>query len=249
MTSFEIIIWTVLPYVAITIFIVGHIWRYRKDKFGWTSRSSQLQEKKILAWGSNLFHYGALAAIGGHVIGILIPQSWTQAVGISESLYHNFSAYAGAIAGLVTFVGLVILLYRRISNSRIGPTTTSVDLVVYSLLTILIILGLSMTIGVNLLGPTYNYRPTVGVWFRDIFLLNPHPSLMANAPELYQLHAFLAWFLFALWPFSRLVHVWSVPVWYIGRPYILYRSRYKTPPLGEPSLVESYPNTSNPKID
>lgn len=229
MSEADLLVWVVMPYVAITIFIVGHIWRYRSDKFGWTSRSTQLQERRQLLWGSNLFHYGALAAIGGHVIGILLPQAWTAAVGISEPAYRAFSSYAGTLAGVTTLVGLVILLVRRLGNPRVAATTTIVDLVVYTLLTVLILLGDSMTIGVNLLGSGYNYRPTVGVWFRSLLLLQPQATVMAHAPILYQVHASLAWALFALWPFSRLVHVWSAPVWYLGRPYILYRSRFDAP--------------------
>ena len=87
----EIFVWLVLPYVSTTIFVVGHWWRYRRDQFGWTSRSSQLLESRLLAWGSTLFHYGALAVIGGHVVGILIPASVTGRFRISESNYHHLS--------------------------------------------------------------------------------------------------------------------------------------------------------------
>jgi len=87
-----ILLWIVLPYVSVTIFVAGHVWRYRHDQFGWTSRSTQLLESRLLAWGSPLFHYGALAAIGGHVLGILIPPSATNAVGIHEHTYHLIAA-------------------------------------------------------------------------------------------------------------------------------------------------------------
>jgi len=219
-------IWVVGPYVAMAVFVVGHIWRYRVDKFGWTSRSTQLLESRWLAWGSNLFHYGALAAIGGHVLGILVPAQLTAYVGVSEDRYHLLSAGAGTVAGVACAAGLVILVVRRLRFPRVRPTTSSTDLAVYLLLVVIIGLGLYETIAYSALGGGYDYRATVAIWFRGLFLLSPHPELMTSAPPVYQLHAAIAWLLFALWPFSRLVHAWSIPFQYIGRPYILYRRRF-----------------------
>jgi len=219
-------IWVVWPYVAMVVFVVGHIWRYREDKFGWTSRSTQLLESRWLAWGSNLFHYGALAAIGGHVLGILVPAQLTAYVGVSEDRYHLLSAGAGTVAGVACAAGLVILVVRRLRFPRVRPTTSSTDLAVYLLLVVIIGLGLYETIAYSALGGGYDYRATVAIWFRGLFLLSPHPELMVSAPLVYQLHAAIAWLLFALWPFSRLVHAWSIPFQYIGRPYILYRRRF-----------------------
>lgn len=220
------LLWIVLPYMSITLFVAGHIWRYRRDQFGWTCRSSQLLESRLLAWGSNLFHYGALAAIAGHIVGILVPTDVTTTVGVTENGYHLLSAGAGTAAGLCCLVGLLILIYRRAAIPRVRRTTSYVDIAVYALLAAIIVLGILDTFVKGVLGGGYNYRATVGVWFRGIFLLHLHPELMASAPLLYQAHAATAWLLFALWPFSRLVHVWSVPVQYLGRPYILYRRRF-----------------------
>jgi nitrate reductase gamma subunit len=226
MTGFGEFVWVALPYLAIAIFVVGHVWRYRYDKFGWTSRSTQILESRWLAWGSNLFHYGALAAIGGHVLGIVIPASWTAAVGVTEADYHILSAAAGTAAGLVCGAGLVILVWRRLGVLRVWKTTTYIDMATYALLIIIITLGLIDTTWFNTIQGGYDYRHTVAIWFRGIFLLDPRPDLMVTAPLVYQLHAASAWLLFALWPFSRLVHAWSLPFQYLGRPYILYRSRY-----------------------
>ena len=219
-------VWVVGPYVAMAVFVVGHIWRYRVDKFGWTTRSTQLLESRWLAWGSNLFHYGALAAIGGHVLGILVPSQLTAYVGVTEDRYHLLSAGAGTFAGVACAAGLVILVVRRVHFPRVRPTTSYTDLAVYLLLVVIIGLGLYETITYSALGGGYDYRATVAVWFRGLFTLSPHPELMASAPLVYQLHAATAWLLFAFWPFSRLVHAWSIPFQYIGRPYILYRRRY-----------------------
>jgi nitrate reductase gamma subunit len=222
----SILLWVVLPYASLVLFVAGHVWRYRYDQFGWTSRSTQLLERRWLAWGSNLFHYGALAAIAGHVLGMLIPNWLTAAVGISEQAYHVLSAVAGSAAGLVCVAGFVILAARRAYFARVRRTTSPTDVAVYVLLAIVIGLGLGETLFVNAFGAGYDYRTTVAVWFRGIFVLDPRPDLMASAPLVYQVHAASAWLLYALWPFSRLVHVWSLPLQYLGRPYILYRSRY-----------------------
>ncbi len=230
MSTASVFLWVVIPYVAITVFMVGHIWRYRRDQFGWTSRSTQLLESPMLKWGSPLFHYGALAAIGGHVLGILIPAGATSAVGIDEHAYHLISAIAGTIAGAVAMIGLLILIYRRATARRVAVTTSYVDLLVYALLLLIIGLGLAETIFHNALGSGngYNYRHTVAIWFRGLFALQDHARLMASVPLIYQLHVLSAWAIFVLWPFSRLVHAWSIPFQYLGRPYILYRRRYST---------------------
>jgi nitrate reductase gamma subunit len=227
----DLYVWLVLPYASMAVFVVGHIWRYRKDQLGWTSRSTQLLESRMLAWGSNLFHWGAIGVILGHVLGILVPSSLTESAGVSERAYHHLAGIGGGIAGSICLVGLLILVYRRSLVARIRVTTTTADVAVYVLLTILIVLGVVEAVGWNVFGPGYNYRLSVGPWFRSLFY-DPKPQLMADAPIVYQLHAALAWALYALWPFSRLVHAWSIPFQYLGRPYVLYRRRYAARPAG-----------------
>ncbi|MCL4312789.1 MAG: respiratory nitrate reductase subunit gamma [Actinobacteria bacterium] len=224
-TGWQVFWWAVLPYLALATFVIGHIWRWRYDQFGWTSRSTELQEKRLLKWGSPVFHYAVFAAIAGHVIGILIPESWTKAIGISESTYRWFSAGAGTAAAVGIVIGVIILAARRIFITRVRATTSPVDWVALILLAIVIALGFAETVGVNLLGSGYNYRQSVSVWFRSLFTGNPNVAVIAHAPLLYQLHATAAWVIFAVWPFSRLVHAWSYPLWYLWRPFVVYRER------------------------
>ncbi len=224
MSGLTLLFWIALPYVAIAVFIIGHIWRWRVDQYGWTTRSSQLQESKLLSVGGPIFHYATFAAIGGHVLGILIPASWTATIGINEEMYHFISASLGTLAGVLVVVGLVVLVVRRVFMPRVRFTTSRTDALAYLLLTVVIALGLGETLFVNALGPGYDYRATVAIWFRGLFLLDPRPELMTGAPPIYQIHVILAWFLFMLWPFSRLVHAWSYPLMFVGRPWILYRS-------------------------
>jgi nitrate reductase gamma subunit len=224
-SAVEILLWVVVPYVSLAIFVVGHYWRYRYDKFGWTTRSTQLYERRLLRWGSPLFHFGILFALGGHVIGLGIPKSWTEAVGISEGAYHAVAIGIGAIAGVCTLAGLAILIYRRRTVGPVFSATTKNDKFMYVLLTATILFGLSNTALGGLGFEGEDYRDTVSPWFRSIFLFQPEPELMGEAGLGFQLHALSAMLLFAVWPFTRLVHVFSAPIGYFTRPYIVYRSR------------------------
>ncbi|TKJ19833.1 respiratory nitrate reductase subunit gamma [Blastococcus sp. CCUG 61487] len=223
----EILLWVVLPYVSLAIFIGGHVWRYRYDKFGWTTRSSQLYERKLLRWGSPLFHFGILFVLIGHVMGLGIPKSWTDAVGLTPEAYHALAVGVGAIAGIGTVVGMAILIYRRRTVGPVFSATTNNDKLMYFVLAVTILLGMSNTVlGVlGLEGDHADYRDTVSPWFRSIFYFNPQPELMTEAGIGFQLHALSALVLFAIWPFTRLVHVFSAPLGYFTRPYIVYRSR------------------------
>jgi nitrate reductase gamma subunit len=217
-------LFVVVPYVCLTTFVVGHVWRYRYDKFGWTTRSSQLYERRLLRIGSPLFHFGMLGVIIGHVIGLGIPKSWTEASGISEGVYHFLAFSIGGVAGVATVAGLVILIYRRRTVGPVFSATTRMDKVMYVFLAAVILLGLFNTVAANIYSH-YDYREGVSIWFRGLFWFNLQPELMAEAPLGFQLHALVAMALFALWPFTRLVHVFSAPVGYLTRPYIVYRSR------------------------
>lgn len=225
MSRSDLLLWIVLPYVSMAVFVVGHVWRYRHDQFGWTTRSTQLLESRRLRAGVLLFHLGLLAVLGGHVLGLLVPASLTERVGVSEHLYHVVSVSAGTASGAAMLIGFALLLARRTSDRRVRATTTRVDRLTYLLLGVMIVTGMYATVGENLLGGGYDYRETVAPWFRGLFTLDPDAALMSGAPLVYQLHAVTAWLLYALWPFSRLVHAWSVPVGYLTRSHILYRSR------------------------
>ncbi|MCU0314542.1 MAG: respiratory nitrate reductase subunit gamma [Solirubrobacteraceae bacterium] len=220
-------LWVVLPYLAIATFVVGHIWRYRRDQFTWTTRSTQLLESKWLKLGGPLFHLGFFLVLGGHVIGILVPQSVTESLGISEDTYRIFSAVMGTFAGLTMLAGLAILIARRLLNKRVAATTRGWDVAVMLLLVLMVGTGMWNTSVENLIEGGYNYRETVSPWFRDLFLLSPDASVMTSGeiPLSYHLHAIGGWLILMVWPFSRLVHAWSFPVTYLRRRPIVYRAR------------------------
>ncbi|MFJ1455610.1 respiratory nitrate reductase subunit gamma [Nocardia sp. N2S4-5] len=221
----DILLWVAVPYAALGICLVGHVWRYRYDKFGWTTRSSQLYENRLLRLGSPLFHYGIVLVVLGHVLGLVLPESWTEAIGVSEGLYHAVSFTLGTVAGVATVLGLAILIYRRRTVGPVFSATTRNDKIMYLLLGLSLALGLGTTLYYTLSGQVHDYRQDVAPWFRSIFTFRPEPELMAGAPLGFRLHALAACALFAFWPFSRLVHVWSAPVGYLTRPYLVYRSR------------------------
>ncbi|MEF9908234.1 respiratory nitrate reductase subunit gamma [Streptomyces sp. P9-A2] len=221
----DLLLWVAVPYVCLAVFVVGHVWRYRQDQFGWTSRTSQLLEHRWLRWGSPLFHLGTFMVIAGHVVGLAVPASWTGAVGIDEHMYHTAAVWAGSVAGVAMVAGLGMLCARRLLSRRIRLGTDRSDKLLFPLLSATVLLGIVATAAHNVFGAGYDYRSTVSVWFRGLFTLTPKPEAITDAPLLFQLHALTACLLFAAWPFTRLVHVWSAPVGYLVRPYLVYRRR------------------------
>ena len=234
MSALAVVAWIIVPDLSIAVFALGHVWRYRYDKFGWTTRSSQLYESRLLRLGSPLFHFGILLVAAGHIFGILVPETVTQAIGISETAYHAVAVVLGSVSGAMTVVGMAILIYRRRVTGPVFSATTRNDKAMYVLLAATILAGLATTVLGNLLGHPYDYRLSVAPYFRSIFYLHPDVGLITAAPAGFQIHVLLAWVLFAAWPFTRLVHVFSAPVGYLTRPYIVYRSR-GAPAMGSPA--------------
>jgi nitrate reductase gamma subunit len=224
-TRGSLLLYVVLPYAALAVFVVGHWWRYRRDQYGWGARSTQLLESRVLKYASTIFHVGVLAAIGGHVLGILIPQSWTAALGVSDDAYHVIAVIGGVAAGAAVCVGFALLVYRRLRFPRVRVTTTRADVVTFGLLGLGIVTGMLATL--TNIGDVVHYRESVGPYFRNLMILNPEPELMTgeHVSFIFQAHVTVVWLLVAFWPFSRLVHAWSVPVDYPRRSPIVYRSR------------------------
>lgn len=226
MSTADLLLWVVLPYVTIAVFVVGTIWRYRYDKFGWTTRSSQLYERKLIRVASPLFHIGILAVAMGHVVGLLIPESFTDAIGISESVYHAMAVGLGMFAGAATLFGIALLIYRRRTVGPVFAATTNNDKTMYVFLVAAICLGVLTTlVGAGVIGEGHNYREDVSVWFRSILTFQPQPELMAAAPLSFRVHAVAGLLVFCIWPFTRLVHAFSAPLGYLFRPYVVYRDR------------------------
>ncbi|WP_454296521.1 respiratory nitrate reductase subunit gamma [Salana multivorans] len=235
MNQLDVVAFGVVPYIAASIFIVGHLWRYKYDKFGWTTRSSEVYEKRLLRIGSPLFHFGILMVIGGHVVGLLIPKTWLSAIGIDEHMYHLGAIVLGSLAAVMTLAGLAILIYRRRTNRSVFLATTVMDKAMFLVLGLTLALGTAATVLVQIFGGGYEYRGTISPWFRSLFVFQPDIELMATVPGVFSAHIVCAMVLFAMWPFTRLVHVWSAPLGYLVRPYLVYRARYtRRDPAGRP---------------
>jgi nitrate reductase gamma subunit len=225
MTLLDVMLWGVLPYVMVVVLVGGTIWRYRYDKFGWTTRSSELYESRLLRIGSPLFHFGILVVVIGHVIGLVIPASWTAAIGLSETGYHVQAFALGSIAGISTLVGIGVLIYRRRTTGPVFSATTRNDKLMYVVLVAAIVAGLSTTLLGASGGEEHNYRVSVSPWFRSLFVLQPDVASMAAASLAFKIHTLIGMALFTIWPFTRLVHAFTAPFGYVFRPYIVYRTR------------------------
>ncbi|HQD22078.1 MAG TPA: respiratory nitrate reductase subunit gamma [Arachnia sp.] len=227
----ETFLWGVFPYIVALVFFGGLFWRYRYDQFGWTTRSSQLYESKLLKFASPLFHFALLAVFLGHVVGLIIPKALTDWVGLDQHMYHMGAFYGGGLAGIALVVGLGLLIYRRRTQTAVFRATTVNDKVMYLFLALAVGLGMVATLTGDKTptGEEHNYRETVSIWFRSLFVFQPNVEKMGEATWQFQAHIVIALLLIAMIPFTRLVHAFSAPLHYLFRPYIVYRSRDVVP--------------------
>ncbi|MFI7401918.1 respiratory nitrate reductase subunit gamma [Streptomyces sp. NPDC049541] len=218
------LLWGVLPYGAFALLVAGLIWRYRYDKYGWTTRSSQVDESKLLNIASPAFHYGILFVLAGHLVGLFVPRSWTDSIGAREHTYHLLSLYGGTVAAALAVAGIMLLIHHRRTHAPVFRATTVNDQLMYVVLIAAIWMGMAAKL-THVSGDGYNYRASIAPWARSLFTLQPRTALMEGVPVLYRAHATIGMALIALLPYTRLVHVFSTPVQYLLRPYAVYRSR------------------------
>jgi nitrate reductase gamma subunit len=247
MNALHILLWGVLPYAVALTLISGLVWRYRYDQFGWTTRSSQLYESRLLRIASPMFHYGLLVVLLGHLGGLLVPKAWTDLV-ISQETYHLIALVAGTIAGVATLAGIALLIYRRRTTGPVFLATTRNDKLMYVVLTAAIVFGMIATLTGSHYpdGTEHNYRETVSIWFRSLLVFQPDVEAMAASTWQFQVHVLVGLALFALVPFSRLVHAFTVPLHYLFRPYIVYRSRDAVPPAPSRGRVRGWDPVGTP---
>ncbi|WP_264989145.1 respiratory nitrate reductase subunit gamma [Lysinibacillus piscis] len=220
------LLWVIFPYICLAVFVVGHFFRYKTDQFNWTAKSSEFIEKKQLMIGSLLFHIGVIPVIFGHISGLGIPKSWMAALGVNDHLYHIGAVYIGGFFGFVTLAGMIVLTARRFTKSTVRKLSSTSDVIVNILLLFIVFMGMYATLVTNAVQPDFDYRTSISLWFRHLFILQPDATLMSNVPLSFKIHVLAGFLILAFWPFTRLVHVWSVPLNYVGRSYILYRKNH-----------------------
>jgi nitrate reductase gamma subunit len=207
----------VFPYVAVAVAIVGTGWRFLSNRYSISSLSSQFLESSRLFWGSVPWHYGILIIIGGHVIGFLIPRSVLAWNGVPWRLYVlEISALA---FGLLTLVGLVLLIIRRATSARIRVVTSGMDVVLLLVLLVQVIAGIYTAIVYRWGSSWYAAFAVPYLW--SVIKLQPDISLVSNLPLMVQVHIIGAFVFVALIPFTRLIHFLTVPIQYLWRPYQL----------------------------
>lgn len=227
------------PYVCLTVFVVGSILRFDREQYTWKAGSSQLLRRRQLMWGSNLFHVGVLVIFVGHLFGLLTPIWVFDAIGISHTAKQILAIVLGGIAGIAMLIGGLLLAHRRLLDPRIRANSSFADTGILLILIAQLLLGLaSIPISMGHLdgGEMVRFMS----WAQGILLLRPDAwMLVAGAHPVFQAHLFLGMTIFLLFPFTRLVHVWSAPVWYLGRRgYQVVRTRKPVAPQGRGRAIE-----------
>lgn len=213
------------PYIAVSVFLIGSVVRFDREQYGWRSGSSQLLRRRLLFVASNCFHLGILAIFAGHLVGLLTPHALYTAMGLSVEAKQLTAMIAGGVFGAVCFVGLTLLIYRRLVDPRIRSTSSYMDIAILLLLYAQLILGLS-SIFVSAQHLDGSEMLVLAEWAQRIVTFRGGAAdLIAGVDPIFKLHIVLGITIFLIFPFSRLVHIWSAPVGYLGRPYQVVRRR------------------------
>lgn len=196
----------VYPYICLTLLICGLLLRYTYAQEEWNARSSQFLESRMLRWGSLIFHIGILLSLGGHIVGLVLPPEALRAVGVSAQAHVQIAGLAGMLIAPMVLLGVGILLLRRILCLPVRLTTRWTDIIV------LLLIGFNAATGMyQAYVAHFDAFTTIGPWVRGILTLAPAPGRMIPVPLFLQLHALSGLTIFALLPFTRLVHFFSVP--------------------------------------
>lgn len=215
------------PYIALAVFLLGSWVRFDQAAYSWRSGSSQLLSDRGMSLGSNLFHIGVLMVLGGHFVGLLTPHALYEPF-ISSSNKQLLAMLVGGLFGFLCFIGLTILIVRRMTNPRIRATTSGRDLLLLWLLYAQLILGMtSILVSAGHMDGVQMVK--LAEWAQHIVTFRwGAADYIADAHWIYKSHVFLGMTLFLIFPFTRLVHIWSIPVGYLWRPYQVVRKRQAT---------------------
>lgn len=213
----DLILFGIFPYVAVALAVAVGIYRYVFDRYSYSSHSSQFLESRALFWGSVPWHYAILLVLAAHLLAFLFPSFWGALLGAPGRLY--LLEITGIVLGFLTIFAILTLIFRRAVHARIKAVTTKVDWILIFLLLLQVITG--VVIAVSMRWGGFWYVHTVSPWLWSLVSFSPDISYMEPMPVIVKLHAVNAFVLVALFPFSRLVHVVSLPLSYFSRPYQL----------------------------
>ena len=220
----------VYPYIALSVLVIGSVLRFDREQYTWRTGSSQLLRRKQLMLGSILFHLGILAIFGGHFVGLLTPIAVWDFLGVSHGFKQMLAIVVGGFAGVACLAGGLLLLHRRVFDARIRHNSSFGDTAILAILLAQLCLGLA-TIPIS-----YDHRDGAEMikfmsWAQGIFTLNPNSSgFVADAHWIFKTHLTLGMTILLIFPFTRLVHMLSAPVWFLNRRgWQLVRSKRRMP--------------------
>lgn len=224
MSYFDLFFFGLYPYIAGTVFLIGSWLRYDQAQYTWRAGSSQMLSNSGMRMASNLFHVGILVIFFGHLVGLLTPH-WLYAPFMSAGTKQVLAIIVGGIAGAACWYGAFLLFKRRITDPRVRATGTTMDLVVITILLVQVTLGL-LTILPTLGHLDGSNMLRLAEWAQSIvFFKGGAAAHLADVGFIFKLHIFLGLTIFLLFPFTRLVHIWSAPVQYVTRQYQIVRAR------------------------
>lgn len=225
MSNFNLLMFGVYPYIALAICLIGSWARFDLSQYTWRAGSSQMLDNKGMRVASNLFHVGIIFILAGHFVGLLTPHAIYSGL-ISTANKQLLAMVSGGFFGILCLIGLVMLIKRRLNNPRIRATSSTSDIMILFVLLAQLVLGL-LTIVASTQHLDGSVMVMLGDWAQSIVTLQPLQAAAAIAPVgiIYKLHVFLGMTLFVLFPFTRLVHIVSAPIWYLGRRYQIVRQK------------------------
>ncbi len=225
MNYFNELLFGIYPYLAGAVFLIGSWIRFDYDQYSWKSGSSQLLSSKGFRVANNLFHIGILLLFFGHLFGLLTPPAVYHALGLSTQVKQLMAMGFGGLFGIICFIGMTGLVLRRLTNPRVRATSSGSDIFILLLIYVQLILGLA-SIFVSAQHLDGSEMLLLADWAQRIVTFRGGAAAaIAGANWIYKLHVFLGLTMFLVFPFTRLVHIWSAPIWYLGRSYQIVRQR------------------------
>ncbi|MFC5695498.1 respiratory nitrate reductase subunit gamma [Pseudomonas sp. GCM10022186] len=230
MSNVNLLLFGIYPYIALAICLIGSWARFDLSQYSWKAGSSQVfnrtpAEQRYMRIASNLFHVGVLFILAGHFVGLLTPEAVYHRV-ISTANKQLLAMVSGGFFGVLCLIGLLMLLYRRLNDPRVRASSNLSDVLILVVLLAQLVLGL-LTIAASARHLDGSVMVLLGNWAQAVVTLQPQVAAANIAPVslVYKLHVFLGLTLFVLFPFTRLVHIVSAPVWYLGRRYQIVRQK------------------------